>query len=352
MNGSIQSMAPPTDRPARPISGLLSTAIVVVVGALLVHVLLETWAQVLSGPTSVDPRANLDGSAQWPKQLKTVLYLGLAGLTVVKVAVDRLWHRFLTGADLALVVLGLVMVLAGLVNDSSMSLMGEALFVYFRGVIVFYALRAADLNSMMIRRLLIVVAVVVSVNVLLALVQMVVGEPAYRVLGWVDLTWSEQSRAQGLLSHPNHLGHVLGLTRRAARRPRQLRRRRPRPSPPRRPPPGQTAARPRQVAPRPRRSRRRRPGPADPAVRADRRARPRRSPPTRPRRSARSGCSTSSRQGKSCRVNPFSASVSASSAVWSPRRTIRTGTRTRNSARVASTATASRRFRWTPSGCT
>ncbi|MFF5202888.1 O-antigen ligase family protein [Micromonospora parva] len=212
MNGSIQSMAPPTDRPARPISGLLSTAIVVVVGALLVHVLLETWAQVLSGPTSVDPRANLDGSAQWPKQLKTVLYLGLAGLTVVKVAVDRLWHRFLTGADLALVVLGLVMVLAGLVNDSSMSLMGEALFVYFRGVIVFYALRAADLNSMMIRRLLIVVAVVVSVNVLLALVQMVVGEPAYRVLGWVDLTWSEQSRAQGLLSHPNHLGHVLGLT--------------------------------------------------------------------------------------------------------------------------------------------
>lgn len=212
MNGSIQSMAPATDRPARPISGLLSTAIVVVVGALLVHVLLETWAQVLSGPTSVDPRANLDGSAQWPKQLKTVLYLGLAGLTVVKVAVDRLWHRFLTGADLALLVLGLVMVLAGLVNDSSMSLMGEALFVYFRGVIVFYALRAADLNSMMIRRLLIVVAVVVSVNVLLALVQMVVGEPAYRVLGWVDLTWSEQSRAQGLLSHPNHLGHVLGLT--------------------------------------------------------------------------------------------------------------------------------------------
>ncbi|MEV1073560.1 O-antigen ligase family protein [Micromonospora parva] len=212
MNGSIQSMAPATDRPTRPVSGLLSTAIVVVVGALLVHVLLETWAQVLSGPTSVDPRANLDGSAQWPKQLKTVLYLGLAGLTVVKVAVDRLWHRFLTGADLALLVLGLVMVLAGLVNDSSMSLMGEALFVYFRGVIVFYALRAADLNSLMIRRLLIVVAVVVSVNVLLALVQMVVGEPAYRVLGWVDLTWSEQSRAQGLLSHPNHLGHVLGLT--------------------------------------------------------------------------------------------------------------------------------------------
>ncbi len=212
MNGSIQSVAPATNRPTRPISGLLSTAIVVVVGVLLVHVLLETWAQVLSGPTSVDPRANLDGSAQWPKQLKTALYLGLAGLTVVKVAVDRLWHRFRAGADLALLVLGLVMVLAGLVNDSSMSLMGEALFVYFRGVIVFYALRAADLNSTMIRRLLVVVAVVVSVNVLLALVQMVVGEPAYRVLGWVDLTWSDQSRAQGLLSHPNHLGHVLGLT--------------------------------------------------------------------------------------------------------------------------------------------
>ncbi|MEU8167868.1 O-antigen ligase family protein [Micromonospora sp. NPDC049004] len=216
MTGSLdREVAPgagPTEPSFRPISAFLSTVIVVVVGALLVHVLLETWAQVLTGPTSEDPRVNLDSAAQWPKQLKTALYLGLAALTVAKVATDRLWHRFRTGADLALVALGLVMVLTGVVNDSSTSLMGEALFVYFRGVIVFYALRAAELNQTMIRRLLLVVAAVVGVNVLLALVQMVVGRPAYRALGWVDLTWADQSRAQGLLSHPNHLGHVLGLT--------------------------------------------------------------------------------------------------------------------------------------------
>jgi hypothetical protein len=194
------------------LSRLLSTTIVMVVGLLLVHVLFETWAQVLTGPTSKDPRVNLESAAQWPKQLKTLLYLGLAALTVAKVLLDRLWSRFRTAADLTLLVLGLVMVLAGLVNDSSPSLMGEALFVYFRGVLVFYALRAADLRPDMIRRLLLVVAAVVGLNVALALVQMVIGPPAYRALGWVDLTWAEQSRAQGLQPHPNHLGHLLGLT--------------------------------------------------------------------------------------------------------------------------------------------
>ncbi|GAB3138746.1 hypothetical protein GCM10027290_06670 [Micromonospora sonneratiae] len=195
----------------RPLSQLLSIVLVSVVGVLLVHVLLETWAQVLTGPTSEDPRVNLETAAQWPKTLKSGLYLLLAALTVVKVAVDRLWRRFQTGADLALLVLGLVMVLAGVVNDSSLTLMGEALFVYFRGVVIFYALRAADLDETMVRRLLLVVGAVIGLNVLLAVIQMVVGRSAYSVLGWVDLTWAEQSRAQGLLSHPNHLGHVLGL---------------------------------------------------------------------------------------------------------------------------------------------
>ncbi|MGC1211391.1 MAG: O-antigen ligase family protein [Micromonospora sp.] len=196
----------------RPLSHLLSAAIVTVVGILLVHVLFETWAQDLTGPTSDDPLAELDNTAQWPKQLTNLLYLGLAALTMLKVAIDRLWKRFRTAADLALLVLGLVMVLAGVVNDSAPSLMGQAVFVYFRDVLVFYALRAADLRPAMIRRLLLVVAAVVGLNLFLALVQAVVGPPAYRALGWTDLTWADQSRAQGLQSHPNHLGHLLGLT--------------------------------------------------------------------------------------------------------------------------------------------
>ncbi|MFG1775892.1 O-antigen ligase family protein [Micromonospora sp. NPDC049048] len=206
-----ESPVGPTGAPARPMSRLLSAVLVFVVGLLLVHVLFETWLQVLSGPTSRDPRVNLENAAQWPKQLKTALYLGLALLTVVKVALDRQWRRFCTVADLALLVLGLVMVLAGFVNDSSTTLMGEALFVYFRGVLVFYALRAADLDRTLVRRMLVPVGVVVGVNVVLALVQMIAGRSAHSALGWVDLTWAEQSRAQGLQPHPNHLGHLLGL---------------------------------------------------------------------------------------------------------------------------------------------
>ncbi|MCX4386389.1 O-antigen ligase family protein [Micromonospora peucetia] len=211
------SWAPPVPRvdpagaPARPMSRLLSATLVLLVGILLVHVLFETWAQVITGPTSKDPRANLENAPQWPKQLKTALYLGLALLTVVKVVLDRQWRRFRTAADLALLVLGLVMLLAGVVNDSSVTLMGESLFVYFRGVIVFYALRAADLDHTLVRRMLVPVGVVVGVNVVLALVQMVAGRPAHSALGWVDLTWADQSRAQGLQPHPNHLGHLLGL---------------------------------------------------------------------------------------------------------------------------------------------
>ncbi|MFC0005686.1 YML083C domain-containing protein [Micromonospora siamensis] len=207
---------PPAGRAAtgvpRPLSRLLSVAIVAVVGILLVYVLVDAWVQVLTGPTNEDLRVDLENSAQWPKRLKTLLYLLLAALTMVKVAVDRLWRRFRTGADLALLVLGAVMVLAGVANDSSAGLMGQALFVYFRGVLIFYALRAADVEAGMVRRLLQVVAGVVGLNVLLALVQMAIGRPAYRALGWVDMTWAEQSRAQGLQSHPDHLGHLLGLT--------------------------------------------------------------------------------------------------------------------------------------------
>lgn len=207
-NRSVDSDAPRSWSVSRG----LSVAIVLVVGVLLVEVFFETWAQVLTGPVSIDPRVNLDNAAQWPKHLKNGLYLGLAALTTAKVILDRRWRDFRTAADAALLVLGAIMVLAGLVNDSSVGLVGQALFVYFRGVLVFYALRAADLTWISIRRTLLVVGPVVALNVVIALVQMFVGKPAYTALGWVDLTWAEQSRAQGLLPHPNHLGHVLGLT--------------------------------------------------------------------------------------------------------------------------------------------
>ncbi|WP_027341282.1 O-antigen ligase family protein [Hamadaea tsunoensis] len=206
------SLASPAGRTtARRLSRLLSIVLLALLAILLVEVFLETWTQVLTGPTSTDPRVNLELASQWPKTLKNALYFGLAAVTFAKIAVDRRWKSFRTPADLALAALVVVLVLAGLVNGSSPKLMADALFVYLRGALVFYALRSADVTPRTGRRLMTVAGVLVGVNVLLALLQMIIGEPAYRMLGWVDLTWAGQYRAQGLLPHPNHLGHVLGL---------------------------------------------------------------------------------------------------------------------------------------------
>jgi O-antigen ligase len=109
-------------------------------------------------------------------------------------------------------VLGVVLLLAGIVGDSSATLIGKSVFVYFRGVVVFYAWRALAPTWPQIRVVAMIVGGVVAANVAIALVEMVGGLPVYQALGWVDLTWAKTNRAHGLLTHPNHLGHVLSLT--------------------------------------------------------------------------------------------------------------------------------------------
>src|SRR5437762_1760500 len=178
-------------------SRLLGAVLVALVGVLLVEVLAEGWLQAVA--------------PGYPTAVKNGTYLVLGVLTAAKVVLDRRWRDFTTRADLALAALVLVLVLAGLVGGSPAKLIGQALFVYLRGVVVFYALRAAAAPWPPLRRLVWLVAGIVAVNVLIALVQMVVGVPAFRVLGWTDLTWAKTDRAQALLTHPNHLGHVLGL---------------------------------------------------------------------------------------------------------------------------------------------
>ncbi|OLE30829.1 MAG: hypothetical protein AUG44_00260 [Actinobacteria bacterium 13_1_20CM_3_71_11] len=185
---------------ARALTGL----IVVLVGLVLVDVLLEGWVlALLTRPGGAPPG--------WPKLVKNGLFLALAALTVASVPVRRRWRDLATRADLALLVLALVMVVAGVVGGSPPRLIGQALFVYFRGVIVFYALRAADPPGPWLRRIGWVLAGIIGLNVAVALVQMLVGIPAFTAVGWTDLTWAKIDRAQGLLTHPNHLGHVLGL---------------------------------------------------------------------------------------------------------------------------------------------
>jgi hypothetical protein len=137
--------------------------------------------------------------------------LALVAVSAVKITIERRWREFTTRADLALIVLGGLMVAAGLFGTSGPVLIGQALFVYFRGAIVFYAVRALRPSWDRFRWVLWAVGAVLALDVLVALVQMVAGWPAYRGVGWVDPTWADIHRAQGLFDHPNHLGHVLGL---------------------------------------------------------------------------------------------------------------------------------------------
>ena len=194
------------------LSRLLTWALVALVGAVLVDMFFEGWVEALVGTTRVGYAGRvLLTEAAWPKLVKNVLFLALAGLTVLKVALDRRWRDFTTGADIALAVLIVVLIVAGLINGSGPALIAQALYVYLRGVIVFYALRAALPPWRWMRPVLLVVGGVIALNVVLALAQMVIGPPIYRAFGWVDLTWANTYRAQGLLNHPNHLGHVLAL---------------------------------------------------------------------------------------------------------------------------------------------
>jgi hypothetical protein len=187
-------------------------AILVVLGALLVQVLLEGWVVTRFGDrsTDADGLTTVD-PAEWPKTIKSGLYFLLLALTAVKLSIDRAWRTLTTRADIALLALGAIMAVAGLVGGSSSVLIGQALFVYFRGVIVFYAFRALRPTWNEVKPFLWIGGSVIAVSSLIGVVQFWVGESAYTSLGWVDLKWPGENRAHGLFDHPNDLGHLAGL---------------------------------------------------------------------------------------------------------------------------------------------
>ncbi|MFD0744261.1 O-antigen ligase family protein [Phytohabitans flavus] len=209
---AAEGTVPRTDQTGR-LGRWLGVALVALLGALLVWVLFETWIQVLLSTPVEDDKGNLlpDGP-DWPKDVKNGLYFLILALTAIKIAVDRRWRDFRTPADIAVVVLGVVFVLAGLFGDSPVGLIGEAGWVYLRGVIVFYAWRAADPGRKSVRRVLTVVGVIVGLNALIAIWQTLAGPTSYQNLGWINMTWALINRAHALLDHPNHLGHLLALT--------------------------------------------------------------------------------------------------------------------------------------------
>lgn len=196
------------------LSRYLTVGVLVLLTALLVEVLLEGWAVNVLGHSSGQHLMNGDEiitPASWPKTLKSGLYIALLLLTVAKLTVDRRWSIVRTKADLAIVVAGVVLALAGLLGGTKPVVIGEALFVYFRGAIAFYAVRALNPSWRSVRRLLWLVGGFVAVNAAYGIVQIFAGIPSYTVLGWADLTWARTGRVHALFNHPNDLGHVTGL---------------------------------------------------------------------------------------------------------------------------------------------
>ncbi|WP_204003739.1 glycosyltransferase [Virgisporangium aurantiacum] len=177
---------------------------------LLVLVLAEGW---LNG-VLLQARMSSFGDVApttWPRLLKNGLFLALAVAAAAKITMARRWRSFRTDADVALAVLFVVLVVAGLVSGSSPSLIAQAIFVYLRGAIIFYAWRALAPDPVQVRRFVLVLAPLVAVHALAGILQLAVGRQAYLWLGWNDMTWADINRAQGLFKHPNDLGHLLAL---------------------------------------------------------------------------------------------------------------------------------------------
>ncbi len=171
--------AAPTAR--RQIPRWLSGVLLVLLSFLLVEVVLEAWIQVLFSSTTIDAQYRVvEDLPTWPKTLKNAIYLSLLAISALVVLVERRWREFTTKADLALLVLGVVLILAGLVNGSEISLIGQAGYVYLRGVIVFYAWRVAFPSQTAIRWALVPVGVLVVINAIVAIWQTLAGYAAFQ----------------------------------------------------------------------------------------------------------------------------------------------------------------------------
>ena len=178
----------------------------------LVEALFEGWLLVQidriasgwSGPGGLDAVALI-------KAARNGAYVALVVISVLHVAIRGRMRAFLTPADGTFVLLLGCLAIAGLAGGSSLSLIALAIFVYARGAIVFYAMRGLDVDATRWRAALAIVASIVVIQAIVAIIQTLVGPSLYGTLGITDLSWANDGRAQGLFTHPNHLGHVTAL---------------------------------------------------------------------------------------------------------------------------------------------
>lgn len=206
----------PADHPAqtlrRPlattISRLTGPAIFILLAVLLLDVMFESLFEALSA------RSLADGSvvvSSFPGAIKNVLYVVLAVLSAIHVVATGTLSRFRTAAEIALLATVVIMIVSGVRGGTSAPVIGEALYVYFRGAIVFYAIRALDPPWPRVRQVMLVLAGVAALNAVVAVAQGIFGEGTQ----WLFLARAHPApqfgRAIGLQDHPNHLGQLVGL---------------------------------------------------------------------------------------------------------------------------------------------
>jgi O-antigen ligase len=187
------------------VSGSVSYVLLV---TLLIEALFEAWLILLLAGSAIGGAVDVEALV---RALRNGGYIALGLTSFAHVLSKGELHRFLRPVDLAFALLAVVLIVVGLVGGSSLTLIGHGVFVYLRGAVLFYALRALAPDWSRVRPVLWLVGGIVVVNVFIAVLQGWLGPPAYSALGFTDLTWANANRAQGLFSHPNHLGHVTGL---------------------------------------------------------------------------------------------------------------------------------------------
>ena len=120
--------------------------------------------------------------------------------------------------DLALIVLIAALLVSAAWGGVSLTVAGLGGFVYLRGAIVFYAIRALPANDRWASLLARLALGWAAVNSVVALVQVAVGPAAYTALGWRDLEMAGIHRAQGLFAPPQRSRAVPGADPHRARR--------------------------------------------------------------------------------------------------------------------------------------
>jgi len=191
---------------------MAATACYAMLALVVIGALFEGWLLILLNQYFADaPIVGGAGPDTIVRGLRNAAYIALGVSAMVVVARKGTLRQFLKPVDMAFAALLGALLLAALAGESSLTLTAHGIFVYIRGAIVFYAVRALAPTWTSARVLVLIVLSILIVFVGVAFAQVYLGAPVYNLLGLTDLTWANQHRAQALLSHPNHLGHVAGL---------------------------------------------------------------------------------------------------------------------------------------------